>query len=398
MEHSTRKVSLVLVSIVSLIYGIVGGGLSGYAVFSYLDSSAETNGGDTIINFENGSYKEVWEKAAPAVVSVVALKDLSDYYDQFSFFGFPGTSEPETPETATNGELSEVSSGSGFIISADGLVVTNKHVVSDDEAEYVVILNDGAELEAEVLDKDSLNDIALLQITGEDDRIGDLPSLEFADSDLISVGDPVLAIGNALGEYSTTTTAGIISATGREILAGGTGFGIETLVNLIQTDAAINPGNSGGPLLNMNAEIVGMNTAVDTTAAGIGFALPSNDIAMVVKSYQEFGRIVRPFVGVRYVVVYEGNALRLGVEVDHGVYVIGDQNAQLPGVVPNSPADKAGLKEGDVILSVNGEELTETNTLANAIAGYLVGETITLEIWRDGETFTVQLTLEESTQ
>ncbi len=397
MEHSSRKMSLALVSIVSLLYGIVGGGLSGYAVFSYLDAGEETDG-DTIINFENGSYKEVWEKAAPAVVSVVALKDLSVYYDQFSFFGFPDTSEPETPETAGEGELSEVSSGSGFIISADGLVVTNKHVVSDEEAEYVVILDDGTELEAEVLDKDTLNDIALLQIIGDDDRMGDLPRLDFADSDLISVGDPVVAIGNALGEYSNTTTAGIISAIGREILAGGTGFGTETLVNLIQTDAAINPGNSGGPLLNMDAEIVGMNTAVDTTAAGIGFAIPSNDIATVVRSYQEFGRIVRPFVGVRYVPVSEANMERLGVEVDYGVFIIGDQNAQLPGVVPDSPAEKAGIKEGDVILSVEGKELTGTFTLSNAIAGYLVGEKITLEIWRDGETLTATVTLEESVQ
>ena len=383
--------SLALISVVSLIYGIVGGGLSGYAVFSILDNGEETTGGDTIINFENGSYKEVWEKAAPAVVSVVALKDLSDYYDQFSFFGFPKTAQGDS-------ELSEVSSGTGFILTADGLVVTNKHVVSDAEAEYVVILDDGTELEAEVLDKDSLNDIALVQITGDDDRIGELPNLDFADSDLISVGDPVVAIGNALGEYSNTTTAGIISATGREILAGGTGFGTETLVNLIQTDAAINPGNSGGPLLNLSGEIVGMNTAVDTTASGIGFAIPSNDIAMVVKSYQEFGRIVRPFVGVRYVVVHENNMERLGVDVDYGVYVIGDQQAQLPGVVPDSPAAKAGVKEGDVILSVNGEVLTETKTLVNVIAGYLVGETITLEIWRDGETITATVTLEESTQ
>src|SRR3989338_4233168 len=389
MEH-TKKMSLALISVVSLVYGIVGGGLSGYAVFSILDNGEETTG-DTIINFESGWKKEVWKKAARVVVSVVALKDLSDYYDQFSFFGFPKTAQGDS-------ELSEVSSGTGFILTADGLVVTNKHVVSDAEAEYVVIFDDGTELEAEVLDKDSLNDIALVQITGDDDRIGELPNLDFADSDLISVGDPVVAIGNALGEYSNTTTAGIISATGREILAGGTGFGTETLVNLIQTDAAINPGNSGGPLLNLSGEIVGMNTAVDTTASGIGFAIPSNDIAMVVKSYQEFGRIVRPFVGVRYVVVHENNMERLGVDVDYGVYVIGDQQAQLPGVVPDSPAAKAGVKEGDVILSVNGEVLTETNTLVNVIAGYLVGETITLEIWRDGETITATVTLEESTQ
>lgn len=388
MEKISQKFTLVLVSLFSVLFGAVGGGVAGYALLTYSGFSQE-EAGDTIINFENGSYKEVWEAAAPAVVSVVALKDLSEYYNQFSFFGMPQQQQGE-------GELSEVSSGTGFIITADGLVVTNKHVVADDEAEYVVILDDGTQLDAEVLDKDSLNDIALMQITGEDDRIGDLPTLEFADSDTISVGDPVVAIGNALGEYSNTTTVGIISATDREIVAsGGAGFGSENLVNLLQTDAAINPGNSGGPLLNMLGEVVGMNTAIDTTASGIGFAIPSNDIASVVASYQEYGRIVRPFVGVRYIPVTDFNQEKLGVDVDHGVYVIGDAAAQTPGVVPNSPADKAGVKEGDVIVSVNGEDLTDTFSLSNAIAGYQVGDSITLEVWRDGETLTLALTLEE---
>lgn len=395
---SNKKTLVAFTALLSLLFGAGGGALSTAYVLS---NQPEQESGETIINFENGSYREVWEKAAPAVVSVVALKDLSDFYNQFSFFGLPGQErKPKTDQDTGNGEgqLSEVSSGTGFIVTADGLVVTNKHVVEDDTAQYVVILDDGTELDAEILDKDTLNDIAIIQITGDDERISDLPTLEFGDSDLISVGDPVIAIGNALGEYSNTTTVGIVSATGRKILASGGLSGTESLVNLIQTDAAINPGNSGGPLLNLAGEVIGMNTAVDISAAGLGFALPSNDVAMVLKSYQEFGRIVRPFVGVRYVVVQPGLQKRLGLGVDHGVYLIGDAAAGEPAVVEGSPADKAGLQEGDVILSVEGVDLSSTYTLSNAIAGYLVGETITLEIWRDGKTLSVELTLVESVQ
>lgn len=395
---SSKKTLLAFTALLSLLFGAGGGALSTAYVLS---NQPEQERGETIINFENGSYREVWETAAPAVVSVVALKDLSDFYDQFSFFGLPGQErKPKTDQDTGDeqGQLSEVSSGTGFIVTADGLVVTNKHVVEDDTAQYVVILNDGTELNAEILDKDTLNDIAIIQITGDDERIGDLPTLEFGDSDLISVGDPVIAIGNALGEYSNTTTVGIVSAIGREIIAAGGMSGSESLVNLIQTDAAINPGNSGGPLLNLAGEVIGMNTAVDITAAGLGFALPSNDVAMVLKSYQEFGRIVRPFVGVRYVVVQPGLQKRLELSVDHGVYLIGDAAAGEPAVVEGSPADKAGLQEGDIILSVEGVDLSSTYTLSNAIAGYLVGETITLEIWRDGKTLSVGLTLVESVQ
>lgn len=387
MGTSTKNFTLVLVSFFSLIFGAAGGGVSSYLILSQQD--AEPN--ETVINFENGSYESVWEKASPAVVSVVALKDLSEYTNQFSFFGLP-------QQTQGNGELSEVSSGTGFIITADGLVVTNKHVVADSEAEYVVILDDGTQLDAEVLDKDTLNDIALIQVTGEDERLGELPTLEFADSDQISVGDPVVAIGNALGEYSNTTTVGIISATDRQIVASSGGGFSENLVNLFQTDAAINPGNSGGPLLNMEAEVVGMNTAIDTTASGIGFAIPSNDIATVVKSYQEFGRIMRPFVGVRYIPVTPEVQVRFQVEVDTGVLIVGDQKAGTPGIVEGSPAEEAGLKEGDVILMVDDKELTSSYSLSNAIAGYLVGDVVTLKIWRDGEEMSIQLKLVESTQ
>jgi serine protease Do len=391
----SNKTMLVVTALISILFGALSGSVASYALMS--SATGNTPAGDTIINFENGSYKEVWEKAAPAVVSVVAMKDISQVYNQFSFFGSPPRQQ-QKPGDDGDAELTEVSSGTGFILTDDGLVVTNKHVVSDTEAEYVVILDDGTQLDAEVLDKDTLNDIALLQITGDDERIGDLPSLDFADSDAIAVGDPVVAIGNALGEYSNTTTVGIISATGREIIASS-GYGSsENLVNLIQTDAAINPGNSGGPLLNLSGDVIGMNTAIDTTASGIGFAIPANDISSVVKSYQEFGHIVRPFVGVRYIPVTPQVVKHFALEVETGVLVMGDSRAQLPGVVPGSPADKAGVKDGDVILAVDDKELDDTYTLSNAIANYMVGDTVTLKINRDGEDLALEVKLEESTE
>lgn len=400
METKLFSKSLVLVSMVSLLFGAAGGGLSSWAILSYgSGSQVERSTGDTIVNFENGSYKDVYTKAAPAVVSVVALKDLTDYYNQmqanpFQMFGVP-QQQSQAPKDE-NG-LSKISSGSGFIISADGLVVTNKHVVSDDTATYAVILNDGTQLEAKVLAKDTLNDIALVQITSDDSRVGSLPTLVFADSSKNNVGDSVVAIGNALGEYSNTTTVGIISATDRQIVASGGAIGSENLINLIQTDAAINPGNSGGPLLNMNAEVVGMNTAIDTTASGIGFAIPSNDISSVVTSYQKNGHIVRAYVGVRYVPVTAALKVHFKLDADHGAYVIGDVNSG-PAVVAGSPADKAGLKEGDVILSVDGKDLTENYNLQNAVGEHTVGDEVSLQVSRGGKTIEIKLTLEEVPQ
>ncbi len=396
MEKVSRN-SIVLASLASLIFGTIGGGFTSWAVLTYATPPSTETPGETVINFEGGSYKEVYDEASPAVVSVVAMKDLSEYYQQMSPFApfmMPGqTPQENTPESG-DGELSKVSSGTGFILSADGLVMTNKHVVEDTSAQYVVILDDGTELDAEVLARDTLNDIALIQIKGDDERIGKLPTLSFGDSDALSVGDPVLAIGNALGEYSNTTTAGIVSSTDRQIVASGAGFGSENLVNLIQTDAAINPGNSGGPLLNLAGEVIGMNTAIDSTANGIGFAIPSNDLSGIVDSYKKNGRIVRPFVGVRYVPVTAQLQQRFSLDVDHGAYVIGDPQSG-PGVVADGPAAKAGIEEGDVILSLNGEDISSEYNLQNAIASYAPGDVVKLEVWKDGKTRTVELTLGE---
>lgn len=367
----------VQVMALGLLFGLIGGAL-GARLFS---ASAPTSQAlPSLPNQEAHSYVEAWQTASPAVVSVVALKDLTDYYARL---GFLYTGGPQ-----------EVSSGTGFFVTPDGLIVTNNHVVQDKEAEYVVILNDGTELAAEVLDRDTLNDIALMRVAETREAMGDFPVLELADSDLISVGQPVLAIGNALGEFSNTTTAGIISAKDRQIEASN-GNRSESLVNLIQTDAAVNFGNSGGPLVDLEGHLVGMNTAISTAGSGLAFAIPSNDIAIILASYQEFGRIARPVLGVRHVLVNESIQERFRLDEDYGALIIGDDAADLPAVLKNSSAEKAGLQDGDVILSVDGKKINADFTLGNALASHLVGESIQLRVWRAGDTFDLRIELEE---
>ncbi|MBT4384529.1 trypsin-like serine protease [Candidatus Peregrinibacteria bacterium] len=372
-----KKQFYVYTALIALVFGGIGG-LGGELIFD--DDRPEGRRPAREVHSEATSYVDAWEDASPAVVSVVAQKDLTDYYSRF---GFTAVAGPTT-----------VSSGTGFIITADGILVTNRHVVEDDSADYVVILSDGSEIEAEVLAKDALNDIAIMQLTGDDDRIGALEVLDFADSDEVSVGEPVLAIGNALGQYSNTTTAGIISATGRQISVGNAG-GSYSLVDLIQTDAAINPGNSGGPLVNIDGELVGMNTAIDSTAEGIGFAIPSNDISGVLKSYEEHGRIIRPFLGVRYIPVTQSVQQRFSLDYDYGILLLGDDELGEPAIVTGSSADKAGLLENDVILSVDGNPFTSTYTPRNSLSTLFVGDEIKLEVWRAGAILELDLLLEE---
>lgn len=365
-----QQISFLIIPLI--LVGILGGAVG--AMLTMILNEGVSPVVENSIDYEAFDFSSAWETASPAVVSVVALRELDQAYPS-----------------------AQIGSGSAFIISPEGLILTNKHVVEDPSADYVVILNDGTELQAEVLDRDTLNDIALLMISDEDPRVGSLDYLEFADSDALRVGEPVLAIGNALGEYANTTTAGIISATGRDIIAGGGFGGVESLVGLLQTDAAINPGNSGGPLINLEGKVVGMNTAIDATASGIGFAIPSNDLQLVLESYYENGEIVRPFLGVRYSMVTPGLQERLGLEHDFGAVLIEDPQLNSPAVVEGSPAERAGLQAFDVILSVDGEEINMAYTIPNALAKHSVGDEIVLDVWRNGESFKVAVTLGEQT-
>jgi serine protease Do len=285
-------------------------------------------------------------------------------------------------------------------------------VVADTAADYSALSKDGKEYDVEVISRDPVNDLAVIQLhekvedkkdrkTGEKKDFGakpkNLPVARLGDSSKLKVGQKVFAIGNARGEYENSVTAGIISAIGREIQASDAGGNLrETLSGLIQTDAAINFGNSGGPLINLGGEVIGVNTAVDTAATGIGFAIPVNQIKPALVSVQKFGRIIRPVLGVMHMMLNKEKAKELKLEgVEHGALITGDRSKKEFGVIPGSPAEKAGLKLDDVILEVDGEKVTEENNLQGIVQKHAPGDKLKLKIWRTGSTFEVIVALEE---
>ncbi len=342
---------------------------------------------------------KVVEEASPAVVSIVATKDVAViekfFVDPFSddpllreFFG-EGGSGFRIPQFRQKGtEKQEISSGTGFIVSADGLILTNKHVVADTEADFTVLMNDGRKKSAKVLARDPLQDLAVLKIEGND-----LPSVRFGDSSQVKIGQTVIAIGNALGEFRNTVSVGVVSGLQRSVVASGGGAGAELLQELIQSDAAINPGNSGGPLLNIRGEVIGINTAIARGAENIAFAIPINKAKRDLESVKAHGRIVHPFLGVRYQLITKDLAAEKKLGRDYGVLLIRGENE--PAVVADSPAAKAGLKEGDIILEFNGEVINPERTLASLIQKYQVGDEVSLKVFRDGKELEVKLKLEE---
>jgi serine protease Do len=283
----------------------------------------------------------------------------------------------------------EQGAGSGIIISADGYVMTNKHVIPDGTSKLSVVLADGTTYDdVTVVGRDPLNDIAFLKING----VKNLPAVEIGDSDAVQPGQQVVAIGNALGEFRNSVTSGIISGKGRPIQADDGSGSSEQLENLLQTDAAINPGNSGGPLVTLDGKVVGINTAVSEEGQAIGFAIPINDAKGLINTVIKEGKIVRPYLGVRYISLDKTTAQQLNLDVSQGAYVTSDSGSS--AVVSGSPADKAGLKAGDVITKVNGTDITETHSLASSLAQLSPGDRATLTVVRSGKTSTVTVTLD----
>lgn len=334
--------------------------------------------------------------ANPAVVAITVSKDVPVYEEFYrrtpggwggffdEFFNF------SVPEVRQNGtERREVGGGSGFIISADGYIVTNRHVVDDDEAAYAVFLNDGTKYDATVIARDTFLDIAVVKIEGTD-----LPHIAFGDSDTLEPGATVIAIGNALAEFRNTVSVGVVSGLARSITASDNRGQIEDLDQLIQTDAAINQGNSGGPLLNLKGEVIGVNVAVAAAGQNIGFALSSNSVRSIIDSVRETGEIVRPYIGVRYLAVTPEIAERNNLEYDYGMLVQRGEEVGDLAVIPGSPADKAGIVENDIILSIDGEKLDAQQDLARSIRQKQVGEVITLEVLQRGTKRTIDVTLE----
>ncbi len=332
-----------------------------------------------------------------AVVSVVVTKDVpvyERYLEEWNPFGFWGGSF-QVPRVRENGtEEQEVGGGSGFVVSPDGLIVTNRHVVDDTEARYSVFLGDGSDYEVEVLARDPQLDIAVLKITNLPPGT-ELNHLSFGDSDALRLGEPVVAIGNALAEFRNSVSVGVVSGLARSIVASD-GYGrSEALSDVIQTDAAINPGNSGGPLLNLRGEVIGVNVATSRGADNIGFALPAAVVRGVVASVAETGTIVRPFLGVRYAMVTEELRTLNNLPVEYGALIVRGERREELAVMPGSPADKAGLRENDIILAIDGEELRDRD-LATVLRSKSADATVELRVWSAGSEKTVSVLLTEA--
>jgi len=294
----------------------------------------------------------------------------------------------------------ESGGGTGFIVSEDGLILTNKHVVLDEDIKYKVFMNDGREYSAKVLARDPFQDLAIIKIEPESDIdkkgtlvIEKFPVLPLGNSDNLEIGQTVIAIGNALAEFRNTVSSGLVSGLGRRITASGGGF-TETLNDVIQTDTAINNGNSGGPLLNLKGEVIGINTAIAYNAQSIGFSIPINYAKRAVEQVRDSGKIVYPFIGIRYILVNNQVKREKDLSMNYGVLIIKGGPGE-PAISPGSPAEEAGLEKGDIILELNKKKITEENNLIKILIDYDPGDEVMLKILRDNQEIEATLILSE---
>ncbi|MBI4437813.1 trypsin-like peptidase domain-containing protein [Candidatus Uhrbacteria bacterium] len=336
---------------------------------------------------EESATIAVVERITPAVVSIVVKKERGDVYqDSTALFMNPFFyPTPLTEQSAA--ELVEVSSGTGFFVTSDGYILTNRHVIDEEGATFIVVTNDGVELPAELVDSDPFQDIALLRVEG-----GGYPTVTLGNSDGIRIGQTVIAIGNTLSEFRNTVTKGVVSGINRRVTAGDA-TETEVIEAAIQTDAAINPGNSGGPLINLLGEVIGINTAVSFEGESIGFAIPINEAKRAIEDVQAFGRIVRPWLGVRYVLVEPDAAADIAYEV--GAMIVSGSQPGEAGVFPGSPADLAGLKEEDIVIAVGGIALAEDRSLAELVSVYHPGDVVIFSVLRAGAPMEFNVTLAE---
>lgn len=333
----------------------------------------------------------VMSKLMPSIRSV-PLHPAGGPFGQFNLplpeedLGSMMQADPNGPK-----ESVKVGGGSGFIVGADGIVMTNKHVVFDTDAEYTVVTVDEKEYTGKVISRDPINDVAFVKIEAKG-----LPVAKLGNSDDVIIGQTALAVGNALGLFSNSVSKGIISGLGRRISASlGQEGELEHLRNVIQTDVAINQGNSGGPLVNLNGEIIGINTAIIYGAQNIGFSIPINLAKQDLEDIRKKGRIIKPYLGMRYVILNPAIQKRYALPVDYGALVIRDHVPGSQAVIKDSPAHHAGIRENDIILAFNDAKITEKNDIADCIAGCNVGDEISLSIMRDGKTVSAKTILQE---
>lgn len=407
-RHSRSSLKLFMFLLVAAVFGFIGGTTAPFFSamlkqhMATLSTGKETSTGELpkpgrqeVSSQDDGIVVDLVGRNSPGVVSIVITKDVPkvrNFFQNPFFFDPFGSSFGQQRGLGGGGtEKQQVGSGSGFIVSEDGLVVTNRHVVVDATAEYTVITSDGKEHAATVLARDPNKDIAVLKIEGSN-----LPVLDLGDSDTVKVGQTVIAIGNPLGEFANSVTRGIISGVKREVYAGSSRSGqSEQLSGIFQTDAAINPGNSGGPLFNLSGEVIGVNVAMAQGAENIAFALPINQVKRVIDEVKTTGKISTPYIGVRYLILDEAIAKENGLPLDHGALVIRGEKMTDFAVIPGSPADKAGIVENDILLEVNGTKIDAQHQLTDLIGDKRVGDEITLKVWHKGDAKDVKLRLEE---
>ena len=364
-----NRTAIVLASI-ALILGAGGLALGwmGYnktsTPLTFLNSDTDGNSA----NFTEGSIAEVADKVSKSVVSIVTSTKSTNFFGQ---------------------SYDSSAAGTGIIVSEDGYILTNKHVISG-ATKATVVLDDGTSYEdVEIVATDPLNDIAFLKING----VSGLTSATLGDSKTISVGQQVIAIGNALGQYQNTVTSGIISGIGRSVTASDeSGYNTETLTDMIQTDAAINSGNSGGPLVNAAGQVIGINTPTSSSAENMGFAIPISSAKGMLDQLTANGKAERTYLGVYSLDITPEVAKKYNLPVSEGVYLYSPSNYS--AIVKNGPAAKAGLKEKDIITKINGVKIGVAGSLANLIGEYKPGDTVQLTVIRDGNETAINVTLE----
>ena len=378
-ERKSSNGGLIALTVFSLLIGAAGlaigiiallGGLKGNAPVSTASADGYYQGNS--VEFEETSVANIASKVTPAVVSIITESRKSGYYSYFS----SGTTQ---------------SAGTGMIVTSDGYIITNKHVIDGATSVQVITQAGDTYEDVEVVGADPLNDVAYLKIKDAKD----LPTITLGDSKTIAIGQPVLAIGNALDVYQNSVTQGIVSGSGRSVTASDSnGSNSETLTDMIQTDAAINPGNSGGPLVNAAGEVIGINTAVSTSANGLGFAIPISATKGMLNRIIETGKAERAYLGLTYVAVTAEVAKEYKLPVNQGAYIYNSSKSSGNAVIKDGPADKAGIETGDIITKVGNIEVGRAGSISTLIGEYKVGDVIEITYIRDGETKVTKVELE----
>lgn len=368
-EGNSKIPLLITLSVLALVFGCAGLAL-GWLGYEKASTPITFLGGGTdgnSANFVEGSIADIAEKVSKSVVSIVTSSKTTDMFGQ---------------------SYDSAAAGTGIIVTSDGYILTNKHVING-ASKVTVVLDDGTTYEnVKVVATDPLNDVAYLKI----DDVSDLTAATLGDSKTVTVGQQVIAIGNALGQYQNTVTAGIVSGTGRSVTASDGTSHAETLSDMIQTDAAINSGNSGGPLVNAAGEVIGINTATSTSAENMGFAIPISSAKGMLSQLTETGKAERTYLGVYSLEITPEVAKAYNLPVEEGVYLYSPSSYS--AIIKDSPAAKAGLKDKDIITKVNGTSVGATGSLANIIGEYKPGDTIQLTVLRDGKETAINVTLD----